>query len=400
MKAPIFIRKLTWLWSDTKPLRRLFAYGTFAVALFLNLVRHRRPNQDLWLIGEARGSCQPDNGYYFFRYCRLKHPEAPVFLVLHSSCTFYHELSGDSHVIAYGSRTHMYAFVRATICFYTHTVSDLIYRELFPIVNKGKKLVFLHHGTLGFKKFNVRYERSRNAMDLFTTGCDFERDILVNEVGVDEDRVAVTGYARYDAMNCAERSHIRQIAYMPTHRDWLRGSDDMLVTSTFLKRVTAVLNAPSLQVLLARTGFTLKLKLHPAYSRFIAPLVVSCDQMSMVGPGDEPPLELLRDSCVLVTDYSSVALDFLQLGKPVLFYRFDIDRYRAGRGSYIDLDDPAYGHIFYDLDALIAGLARVIEDGCKLDAAMERTRQRLARHADGHCCERIYARARSLTASR
>lgn len=39
---------------------------------------------------------------------------------------------------------------------------------------------------------------------------------------------------------------------------------------------------------------------------------------------------------VLITDYSSVALDFLLLDRPILFYMPDLERYRSKRGFYFD----------------------------------------------------------------
>ena len=47
---------------------------------------------------------------------------------------------------------------------------------------------------------------------------------------------------------------------------------------------------------------------------------------------------LLRRVDILITDYSSVALDFLYADKPILFYPYDFEDYVKHRAQYIDYD--------------------------------------------------------------
>lgn len=43
------------------------------------------------------------------------------------------------------------------------------------------------------------------------------------------------------------------------------------------------------------------------------------------------------------TDYSSVSWDVYYLGKPILFYQFDLDKYNETNGSYIDMEKDLFG---------------------------------------------------------
>ena len=54
--------------------------------------------------------------------------------------------------------------------------------------------------------------------------------------------------------------------------------------------------------------------------------------------------QVICGSCLLITDYSSVAFDFVLVGRPVVFYQFDLEDYRRapavgmfgrGRGSAV-----------------------------------------------------------------
>lgn len=58
-------------------------------------------------------------------------------------------------------------------------------------------------------------------------------------------------------------------------------------------------------------------------------------------PHDIETNELLSIVDVLITDYSSIAFDFLALKRPILYYAFDLEEYTKERGLYFDLDEMA-----------------------------------------------------------
>src|SRR5206468_11041948 len=51
-------------------------------------------------------------------------------------------------------------------------------------------------------------------------------------------------------------------------------------------------------------------------------------------PNDMPTNDVLAVTDAVVTDYSSIFVDFLATGRPVLFYTPDLDEYAASRGLY------------------------------------------------------------------
>ncbi len=72
---------------------------------------------------------------------------------------------------------------------------------------------------------------------------------------------------------------------------------------------------------------------------------------------------------VLLTDYSSAMFDFAITGKPVLFFVYDLARYRDEiRGFYFDFENEAPGPLLADNDAVIAALR-------DLDAVVDRHRE-------------------------
>jgi CDP-glycerol glycerophosphotransferase len=67
--------------------------------------------------------------------------------------------------------------------------------------------------------------------------------------------------------------------------------------------------------------------------------------------------ELLAAADVLITDYSTIALDFSNTGRPILFYAYDLDNYRDDlRGFYFNLESEAPGPVLRTTAEVVAAL--------------------------------------------
>ncbi|HLR59968.1 CDP-glycerol glycerophosphotransferase family protein [Staphylococcus cohnii] len=54
-------------------------------------------------------------------------------------------------------------------------------------------------------------------------------------------------------------------------------------------------------------------------------------------------------SDILITDYSSVFFDYANLKRPILFYTYDLDKYKDElRGFYIDMEKDLPGPLLFD----------------------------------------------------
>ncbi len=68
--------------------------------------------------------------------------------------------------------------------------------------------------------------------------------------------------------------------------------------------------------------------------------------------------ELMIASDMLVTDYSSVMFDYVNTGKPVYFYCYDLHEYNDMRGFYFDLEKEAPGPIVKNSSKLCRAIAK------------------------------------------
>jgi CDP-glycerol glycerophosphotransferase len=102
--------------------------------------------------------------------------------------------------------------------------------------------------------------------------------------------------------------------------------------------------------------------------------------------------ELYVVSDVLVTDYSSVFFDYANLGRPIVFYMYDLDTYASEmRGFYLELDELP-GPVCRTEDDLVAALAAVRMPDAQLAGRYRRFRERFANLDDGHASERVIER--------
>ena len=70
-------------------------------------------------------------------------------------------------------------------------------------------------------RFKNLIDELMRSYNMATAISDFERNIMVNEWGMEEDAVCVTGCARQDNLPLNKKPASRDILYMPTWRDWI-----------------------------------------------------------------------------------------------------------------------------------------------------------------------------------
>jgi CDP-glycerol glycerophosphotransferase (TagB/SpsB family) len=140
------------------------------------------------------------------------------------------------------------------------------------------------------------------------------------------------------------RSGKKLILYMPTYRD--NGQNDHPIDWVKLQQFLLEHNA------------VFMMKTHP----FLAPFdelrqQQGCDRIFHY-PGRFNVYPWLADADLLITDYSSVAFDFLLCNKPVLHFIYDIERYAQVRGQFaISKEDFIAGSVAEDFSQLLEQMA-------------------------------------------
>ena len=99
--------------------------------------------------------------------------------------------------------------------------------------------------------------------------------------------------------------------------------------------------------------YVLALRLHPKIKNFYKGDISS--KGAYIDVSDwESEQELMLVSDILITDYSSIMIEYCVLGRPIIFFTYDLDSYLANeRGFYYDFKQTVPGPIAYTSDELI-----------------------------------------------
>jgi len=108
---------------------------------------------------------------------------------------------------------------------------------------------------------------------------------------------------------------------------------------------------------------------------------------------DEPHTQkILASSDFLITDYSSIYIDFLILNRPIIFIPFDYEKYSRYRGLVIDFKDKSEtpGEKILNMDELINYLKELEKGNDNYVNWRLLARKKFYKHFDGKSCSRIW----------
>lgn len=374
----------------------LEAYSAETYRTLMRLTRpshreNRRGAAPVWIIGERPETAQ-DNGYHLFRYLRAQRPDIDAYYVITADSPDRSNLAGLDHVVTFGSAQHMELTVRASRIIGTHHPEYLYPSRSRRLADHiGAALVFLQHGVMGSKWMVPNYGKFGTGFrtDLFCVSSERERDYIINDFGYEPDEVVVTGLARFDALFDDDVPVVPgQVLIAPTWRDWLT-TDEAFAESDYLRLWRGLLTDPRLAALREQTGASVKLYLHSNMQRY-ADFFAGAG-IELVEPGSVPLQYLLKQSAVLITDYSSPSFDFSFLGRPVIYFQFDRAEFFGALRSHLDLDAELPGFVAPHPDDVLRRLGQVLQPGFVLEEEYRERSARFLAHHDRRNCERITA---------
>ena len=103
---------------------------------------------------------------------------------------------------------------------------------------------------------------------------------------------------------------------------------------------------------------------------------------------DITDLYLISD--MLITDYSSVFFDYANLKRPVLYYTYDLDKYRdVLRGFYLDMEKDLPGPLLLTNDEVVDAIKNIDKIKEQYKDRYEEFYNRFCCVDDGHAAQRV-----------
>lgn len=386
-----FMKKLCYL---------LDLFKLIIAKLISPILKVNKSNRDIWIVGERKSEAK-DNGYHLFKYIRENHPEKKAYYVIDKESSDLEKIESLGNVIYYDSFKHYLYYIMSTKLVCAHLggcVPDSpICWKFHEHEMKNKKKVFIQHGITKELIPSLMYENT-NA-DLFVCGAEPEYEFVKNKFGYPDGNVQYLGFARFD--NLHENTTKNQILVMPTWRQWIPSSTwksenlekcrEIFLKSEYFDRYNSLINNQELIDLLEQ--YNLELIFYPHYEMqvYVDLFKTQSDRVVIARKDDYDVQQLLKESKILITDYSSVAFDFAYMRKPVIYYQFDNDIYYKGhyQKGYFDYEKHGFGPVVYECKNIVQELNNLLNKQNQENNYNDRYEQFFPLY-DKDNCERIY----------
>ena len=213
--------------------------------------------------------------------------------------------------------------------------------------------------------YHDRVRKDVTNWDALLSANTFSTPIFRRAFGFDGD-ILEYGYPRNDLLRCPDRARraadIRRrlglpagqriVLYAPTWRD---DAPTRAAGYGFPQHLDLGAVAQTLG-----TDHVMMVRAHQAMREALVTGATDSRVIDVTGYADMADLLLIAD--VLITDYSSAMFDFAVTGRPMLFFTYDLERYRDRlRGFYFDFEAEAPGPLLRTSDDVIEAL-RSLED--------------------------------------
>lgn len=355
-------------------------------------------DKDIWVIGERPYKAQ-DNGYFFFKYMRENYPKKKVYYVIEKDSPDLDKVKGLGNILYFKSRKHIKYMLLADVILCSHH-TDFLYpvrSQRFKKAVAAKK-VFLQHGILGTKNILANYGKDAHTFetDLFLVSSEFEKEIVVDDFGYLPKEVEVTGLSRFDTLLNPDVPTKNQLLIIPTWRNWLN-EKETFVKSEYYSRYLALLQSEELRTFSKKYSMDILFCLHPNMQHYTH--LFEQDGVTIVHQGDRDVQVLMKESKLMITDYSSVGFDFSFLDKPVIYYQFDREKFLGKDPSHLNLDQDLPGSIVLNQEDLFETLNLYGQSHFAISEESKKRAKKFLTYRDRQTNERIFQAVSTLTSS-
>ena len=349
-------------------------------------------NRKIWLFSDRLDLCG-DNGEHFFRYAMTRKDDIKKYFVIGAGYPDYDRLKSEygKHVVEFGSLKHkiLYTFTKK---FLQSQISPRTYNPFHegrPRRYAGLGLgevCFLQHGVNRYDMSSWVTKFDKNLSLILTVSELDYAEFTSDRYAYDNSIVQLLGYPRFD--NLTNENLKKQIVIMPTWRNYIRTSTQ-LINSEYFKRFNGLLNNERLIEHAKKTGYEIILKPHPSMFKFINVFDVN-DYVKVDNKTKHHVL--LCDSALMITDYSSVANDFVYLKKPVIYYQ-----YGGGKDHHFDIsttfvsdESMDFGAIIEDENELIDKIIEYMDNNCEMEEIYKQRVENFFKYTDRNNSKRVY----------
>lgn len=331
--------------------------------------RHKK----IWIISD-REYAAGDNGEAFFRFLKECKNDCGIkyYFAISKHSNDYQRLKDIGECLDPASKKFRRKFLAASKIISSQaneeTMNPFGEKKRFISDMIKSDFVFLQHGIIK-DDLSPWLNRAGKDIWMFITSTQKEYDSIINgSYGFGPETVKLTGMPRYNSDTWYKKNN-GKIAIVPTWRKQLDGmgrSD--FRNSDFFQFYQKFINNELLIERMKLNGYVGELFLHPLFE----PYADCFSGNSYIFPhtGGIDYNDMITNSDMIVTDYSSLFFDFAYAGKPVVYIQPDREEFFAGHSykqGYFDYEKDGFGEVAYSMDDAVDAITRAMECRCTVD---------------------------------
>lgn len=313
--------------------------------------------------------------------------------------------------VEYNSLKSYYYLLTSKYIFITHSYTDV---SKFNVL-KGAKVIQLWHG-IGIKKIgsntisHIRFfDKIRFKLQSIIRNYDYficssklnqKRNLIAFKYyGANEDNIIESGQPRNDILfkfNQNDIDNVKEkyfkeynipqnkkiITYLPTFRINQQEQFSFWdLNHKNMERLKHILETNNIIILEKSHQHSIDITNKKQSNNYIY-------NISSISDIDTQELLLVTD--ILITDYSSVYMDYLLLDREIIHYVYDYEKYTTSdQGLYYDIYDISGGQIVDDIDKLLNAIEKSIKNSKYSKTTRLLTKEKMMEYEKGNSCKII-----------
>jgi len=280
----------------------------------------------------------------------------------------------------------LYILLKSKLLVFTHGKYDFF--PYLPRPHSQRTFLNLFHA-IAVKKladkasFSASKKKDIDSWDYFLVSSQFEKEFIKKQFGFDEEQILTFGQPRNDIIVknklISSDNGNKLVLYAPTFRDHTMtklfpfDDADLLALDQFLRD--------------NRIEIMIRLHVHDEQKYSKRTIYKNLQNIYFKGSDKIPSInDYLHHVDMLISDYSSITLDYLLLDRPVAYIPYDYDEYNKVRGFSFDYLKHLAGPVLKTQSDLQSFL---LTDGKEHAAQRNTIKNIFHEHQDGKSTQRL-----------
>ena len=365
-------------------------------------------NKEIWIINDEKDKAG-DNGEYFFRYLKNKDNKGlDIYFAIQKNCKDFERLYNLGNILDLNSTKYLNIFMKSN-----KIISSVYDSWVFNPFNEyrnyikdlfGFNFIYIKNGIIK-DDCSKSLNRFDSNIKLFAASTIKEYNYLLSsKFRYNKNEIVLTGMPRFDNLqkyyiNKFNLMDNKIILIIPTWRKFIKKYKNSLIfkkihsdnfkSTQFYQFYNSLINDEQLIKMMKLYKYKGILCLHynfaAQYLDFkkndVFDIKDSCDYQ-----------ELIMESSLLITDYSSIFFDFAYLKKPVIYTHFDYNEYRTDHApeGYFNYKNDGFGPICNNINSTIRFIYKSIKNNNTLNIKYLKRINNFFTFFDDKNCERLF----------